>query len=87
LRRDIRRALTGPLSSPHQRSPSSEGSSFSNDLEITEDDIKNARDSSLVCHQSLRLLSDLLRFPALYSIFSSVSITSLCVVCTNSLKL
>ena len=83
LRRDIRRALGGP-SSP-RKSSSLGGSILSNNIEMTADEIKVATDLSLVCHQSLRLLSDLFRFPALYSIFSSMLPNKPSAACTNSL--
>lgn len=76
LRRDVRRALLDPsIDFTHQYSPF-DGSMRSESQELNEDEIKYARDLSSLCHQSLRFLSDILRFPALYSIFPSVSTTS-----------
>ena len=84
LRRDIRRALVIPPSA--LKKSSLEGSLASSHPEITVDDVKNAADSSLVCHQSLRLLSDLFRFPPLYSIFSSMQVLNLSAVCLSLYK-
>ncbi|GBE84841.1 hypothetical protein SCP_0700210 [Sparassis crispa] len=75
LRRDLRRALVDPV--PNYRS--------SNDLipeslafrDATEDQVKDARDASSVCHGALRLLSYIFRFSVLSSMFTPNDVASL----------
>ncbi|KAL6303902.1 hypothetical protein BKA93DRAFT_786211 [Sparassis latifolia] len=75
LRRDLRRALVDPV--PNYR--------FSNDLipeslafrDATEDQVKDARDASSVCHGALRLLSYIFRFSVLSSMFPPNDVASL----------
>jgi hypothetical protein len=70
LRRDIRRALIDP-SSTSRASSSLENSLLSNS-QVSEDEIKYARDLSSLCHHTLRFLSLVFTVPAMYSIFPSV---------------
>jgi hypothetical protein len=73
LYRDIRRALVDPFS---VKSLSSTESTTPDIANITEEKMRHAREQSVLCHLALRLLCDLLRFPALYSVFSGGSADS-----------
>lgn len=75
LRRDIRRALVDPPSDLRrgqamEDSPVSDGS-------MLDDEIQHARNLATLSHHALRFLSDIFRFPALYSLFPGVYICSL----------
>jgi hypothetical protein len=70
LRRDIRRALMDPSSTP-RKSSFLENSLLSNS-EMTEDEVKYARDLSSLCHHALCSLSLIFSVPAVYSIFPSM---------------
>lgn len=62
LHRDIRRVLTDPV-------PPLEDSLLTESVEIGPDELKHARDLTLVSHYAMRLTSDIFRHHSLYSIF------------------
>jgi len=69
LSRDIRRCFVDPS---HDLRTTPPGGSFLSDASMTDHEIQYARDLSTVCHHSLRVLSDILSFKLLYSLFQSV---------------
>jgi hypothetical protein len=72
LRRDIRRALVNPSSNP--RGSSLSENSLLSINQVSESEIKYARDLSLLCHHALCFLSLVFSIQAMYSIFPSMYI-------------
>lgn len=71
LRRDIRRSLVKPTSEYHR--VFSIDDPYVSDERLNEDEIQLARNSSSLCHHALRLASDVLSFPPLFSAMPSMS--------------
>jgi hypothetical protein len=91
LRRDVRRAFVDPLPDAFQptSSFSSENSMFPQSqpiYDLSEDEIKAARDQYYVCHHALQLLSDIFRFPVLQDLFSGVHLmpSIICPILTST---
>ncbi|KII86624.1 hypothetical protein PLICRDRAFT_177378 [Plicaturopsis crispa FD-325 SS-3] len=70
LNRDVRRVLTDPVPPP-------EDSLLTESVEMGPEELKYARDLTLVSHYAMRLTSDILRHHGLYSALSAVQIESL----------
>ncbi|CCM03567.1 uncharacterized protein FIBRA_05703 [Fibroporia radiculosa] len=76
LRRDIHRAFTDPFVAVSQGNPASYlGESVQPAL--TEEDIKYARDVSVVCYQALGLLASIVQFPVFSELFSMTDLIEL----------
>jgi hypothetical protein len=85
LKRDVERAFVNPLLSAFAwSSPSHSATDLSPEyqdsiaqsqkhVELTEDDVQQARESALVCHYALRLISFLFRSQTLYQAFNGAS--------------
>jgi hypothetical protein len=71
LRRDIRRAFIDPVPESSLPDPSfnSEDSMFEQQGP-TDEELKDARDQTYVCHHSLHLVSNIFSLPALQQLFS-----------------
>lgn len=71
LKRDIRRSLVNPT---HTYKSSSLFESYSSEILMTDHDVQHTIDLSTLCHFSLRVLSDIFTFRALYLLFPGVYI-------------
>ncbi|KZT11922.1 uncharacterized protein LAESUDRAFT_746712 [Laetiporus sulphureus 93-53] len=77
LRRDIHCASVEPIPDSSQSDRLTEQSASTLEANYREEDIKYAKDMSLVCQHALHLLSDILRLPALSSLLSEANIFEL----------
>ncbi|KAG6842793.1 hypothetical protein H0H93_003382, partial [Arthromyces matolae] len=68
LKRDIRRAFIDP--SHNLKKSISLYDSYASDISMPDEDVQHAVDISILCHYSLRVLSDIFAFPVLYTLFS-----------------
>ena len=73
LRKHIRGALVDPLLDPSQRSPTWMDPYNRASIPVTDDGVKLARDTALLCQSALRVASYILRFPKLFVIFPGES--------------
>lgn len=80
LRKHVREALVDPLLTASQRSSVWVGALRPYNwpsTPVTDEDMKLARDTASLCQSALRVVSYILRFPALSAVFTGESIPSL----------